>query len=472
MDRNSRLHSNATEAAQLLRDAARVLMGPSQTPGVSTQDPDITARQNSVQSTLSSRFRPYGSRERVRRRPRPFTTPWSHDFFCLAEPHSTSVPRPEETVLLHSVGLGKRRVRFMDNKCSFGEFCSNLYGCFPALKECGGFKMMRATRNKELIDIPVPPGGYTIDYLRNESGLNRAMTYVVPLQHRLVACNRQVVEQMFDDLLRRTFPQLGNKPYEFCKVDRHRAMHVLPSILKTPKDVKMYPDMGRSALYLRPKSDQDDRTGDTSDAEPENDVMQDRRIQEAETYEQMRLKVLFDFIGSHQSATELFIIRERTSALSAMNNAPGALIDYNIASPLNIHVQWLFKEDMQTDLVASPQHSPVASLLYSPTASPSAAEASTVENDYIYDEFEDILFSQVCNLKSPAPDIEEIFDYDFREKMKAIQSAQNVAIIGASEELSMLGSLRHIQTLEDRDDMVVAATNFLLESRLRDSVEQ
>lgn len=44
--------------------------------------------------------------------------------------------------------------------------------------------------------------------------------------------------------------------------------------------------------------------------------------------------------------------------------------------------------------------------------------------------------------------------------------------MGAADELAMLGSLRHIQTLEDRDDMVVAATNFLLESRLRDSVEQ
>nr|XP_055049228.1 G2/M phase-specific E3 ubiquitin-protein ligase-like [Misgurnus anguillicaudatus]XP_055049229.1 G2/M phase-specific E3 ubiquitin-protein ligase-like [Misgurnus anguillicaudatus] len=56
-----------------------------------------------------------------------------------------------------------------------------------------------------------------------------------------------------------------------------------------------------------------------------------------------------------------------------------------------------------------------------------------------------------------------------------IQSAQNVpdaqkAIMTASEEL--LGSLRHIQALEDRDDLVHAALNFLLESRLRDSLEQ
>lgn len=43
--------------------------------------------------------------------------------------------------------------------------------------------------------------------------------------------------------------------------------------------------------------------------------------------------------------------------------------------------------------------------------------------------------------------------------------------MGAADELAMLGSLRYIQTLEDRGDMVVAATN-LLESSLRASVEQ
>ncbi|XP_073805089.1 G2/M phase-specific E3 ubiquitin-protein ligase-like [Danio rerio] len=91
--------------------------------------------------------------------------------------------------------------------------------------------------------------------------------------------------------------------------------------------------------------------------------------------------------------------------------------------------------------------------------------------------FSERLFLQVCNLKPSAPDIEEIVDFEFREKIKAIQSAQNVedarnAITEAADELAMLGSLRHINTLEDRDDMVVAATNFLLESRLRDSVQQ
>lgn len=54
---------------------------------------------------------------------------------------------------------------------------------------------MRATRNKSLVDIPMPSGGYTIDYLRYESELNRAVAYIVPLQQRLMPCNQQQVEE-------------------------------------------------------------------------------------------------------------------------------------------------------------------------------------------------------------------------------------------------------------------------------------
>ncbi|KAK7157550.1 hypothetical protein R3I93_008902 [Phoxinus phoxinus] len=91
--------------------------------------------------------------------------------------------------------------------------------------------------------------------------------------------------------------------------------------------------------------------------------------------------------------------------------------------------------------------------------------------------FSQRLFCQVCNLQPPVPDLQQIVDYDFREKMIKIKSAQNVddaqcAIMGASDQLAMLGSLRHIQTLEERDDLVESATKFFLDNRLRDSLDQ
>lgn len=42
----------------------------------------------------------------------------------------------------------------------------------------------------------------------------------------------------------------------------------------------------------------------------------------------------------------------------------------------------------------------------------------------------------------------------------------------ASDELSMLGSVQCVRSLQDRDMLVQSATEFYLESRLRDSVNQ
>ena len=49
----------------------------------------------------------------------------------------------------------------------------------------GGFKLYKSNRAGELIKIDMPPGGYSVSFLRNESELNRAVAYVVPIQRRL-----------------------------------------------------------------------------------------------------------------------------------------------------------------------------------------------------------------------------------------------------------------------------------------------
>ncbi|XP_055794098.1 G2/M phase-specific E3 ubiquitin-protein ligase-like [Salvelinus fontinalis] len=86
------------------------------------------------------------------------------------------------------------------------------------------------------------------------------------------------------------------------------------------------------------------------------------------------------------------------------------------------------------------------------------------------------LYRQVCGLQSPVPELKEIAEYDFREKLEKIQLAQTVdeaqsAVMEASEQLVMLGSVRYIRTLES-DDLEESATKFYLESRLRDALEQ
>ncbi|XP_064830143.1 G2/M phase-specific E3 ubiquitin-protein ligase [Oncorhynchus masou masou] len=54
---------------------------------------------------------------------------------------------------------------------------------------------------------------------------------------------------------------------------------------------------------------------------------------------------------------------------------------------------------------------------------------------------------------------------------QTVDEAQE-AVIEATKQLVMLGSVRYIRTLEERDALVESATKFYLESRLRDAVEQ
>ncbi|XP_022541254.2 G2/M phase-specific E3 ubiquitin-protein ligase-like [Astyanax mexicanus] len=91
--------------------------------------------------------------------------------------------------------------------------------------------------------------------------------------------------------------------------------------------------------------------------------------------------------------------------------------------------------------------------------------------------FSQRLYNQVCGLPSPKADPSEIVDYTFKEKLLKILSAESTeqawaAVMDASDELSMLGSVQCTRTLEDRDVLVQSATEFYLESRLRDAVNQ
>lgn len=44
---------------------------------------------------------------------------------------------------------------------------------------------MRTARGRQLVDIPMLPEGYSIPYLRLESGLNKAVAYIVPIQNSI-----------------------------------------------------------------------------------------------------------------------------------------------------------------------------------------------------------------------------------------------------------------------------------------------
>ena len=52
---------------------------------------------------------------------------------------------------------------------------------FPQLKEAGGYELLRVgTRSRNLELIPIPPGGYTAQYLKEV--VQQAKVYIRPIQ--------------------------------------------------------------------------------------------------------------------------------------------------------------------------------------------------------------------------------------------------------------------------------------------------
>ena len=136
-------------------------------------------RPDTVRAGLGRLFQPY------KKKKKDFAQPWGHRFFCCASTVQIQIPTVEETSSLQAAGLGTKQVIFPDVRCTSGQFIAVLEDVFPPLKLAGGFKIMRSCRSRDLIDIPMPAGGYTVSFLKNNSSLNKAVAYIVPMQHNI-----------------------------------------------------------------------------------------------------------------------------------------------------------------------------------------------------------------------------------------------------------------------------------------------
>ena len=136
-------------------------------------------RPDSVRASLSRLFQPYpkGNNKKTKQ----CSQPWEHKFFCCARLDTQQSPSLEDTMILQACGLGGKNVLFNDVQGTLLQFIHTMEKAFPPLISSGGFKLMRCGKSKQLIDI-MPQGGYTADYLKNLSNLNKAVAYIVPLQ--------------------------------------------------------------------------------------------------------------------------------------------------------------------------------------------------------------------------------------------------------------------------------------------------
>ncbi|KAF5897297.1 G2/M phase-specific E3 ubiquitin-protein ligase-like, partial [Clarias magur] len=81
------------------------------------------------------------------------------------------------------------------------------------------------------------------------------------------------------------------------------------------------------------------------------------------------------------------------------------------------------------------------------------------------------LFQQICGLPTPPTMVDEVGDHTFREqliKIKEAMTAQeaNSAIAEAADSVSIIGVLRHVSNLEEKDSIVQSAVDQFVE-RLR-----
>lgn len=135
--------------------------------------PPSRARQQS--RPANRRHHPYsGGRSN-----RGSNTTWTRSFIGLASAGQQVPPTAAEKIELTLTGLGEKKISFPNNGKAV-QIHEKVIETFPALE--AGYEILRSGdgRAKELILIPMPPNGFTVEYLRSVMG--QAKGYIRPLQ--------------------------------------------------------------------------------------------------------------------------------------------------------------------------------------------------------------------------------------------------------------------------------------------------
>ena len=188
-----------TKCVSDLASAAEDLKKCTTTSGVAAQNIVEAARPSPLEehrklfgfkpsTCTSSVYR--GSSQAKRRKPSngkvfiPIRNTWTHKFFLLADKRCFKVPPSKDKIEHGLAGLGDRDIVFQKDG-NADHVNKQIFEAYPVLENCGGFEIMRtATGSCKILEvIAVPPGGYTVQFLK--SCPIQAKGYVRPIQKSL-----------------------------------------------------------------------------------------------------------------------------------------------------------------------------------------------------------------------------------------------------------------------------------------------
>lgn len=117
-------------------------------------------------------------------------------FVCLSKVNQRSPPNAAERIRLSLAGLGEQKVTFLKNGNS-SHVHEKLLETFPSLLAGGGYEILRTSdgNSKILIDVPCPPMGYDVNFLR--SALGQAKGFLRPLQQDIKLNDNEVTQVLY-----------------------------------------------------------------------------------------------------------------------------------------------------------------------------------------------------------------------------------------------------------------------------------
>ena len=117
-------------------------------------------------------------------------------FFALVNVHKTAY-LPDQTKSPYKI-VGLAGEKYVSAKANYSKLEEKLFEVYPKISDGGGFQILRAGpggHSSSLSVISPPPNGYSVPFLRDESGLGQALAYIRPLQLDLDTIVHTVVSQ-------------------------------------------------------------------------------------------------------------------------------------------------------------------------------------------------------------------------------------------------------------------------------------